>query len=112
VFVICVLICYQSCIFIFVTRAYDVGDRVYFKDELGAENNFVVQRINMLTTVFKRWDEQYTILPNQLLAKREIRNQRRSGNAVVVMPLFVALNTPKVHVLEMLLYVTLFHLYA
>eukprot|EP00953_Heterococcus_sp_UTEX-ZZ885_P018653 10421-Heterococcus_DN1.PRE.1 len=49
----------------------------------------------MLTTVFKRWDEQYTILPNQQLAKREIRNQRRSGNAVVVMPLLIALSTPK-----------------
>jgi Mechanosensitive ion channel len=69
-----------------------------------------IQRINMLTTVFKRWDEQYTILPNQQLAKREIRNQRRSGNAVVVMPLLIALSTPKVcmqqyiHLISPLLY--------
>ena len=54
------------------------------------------QRINMLSSVFRRWDEQYTVIPNQLLAKREIRNQRRSGNAVMVMTIEVSMSTGQV----------------
>jgi small-conductance mechanosensitive channel len=50
----------------------------------------------MLTTVFRRWDDHYTILPNQQLARREIRNMRRSGNAWMVYSFQVALGTPKV----------------
>jgi hypothetical protein len=44
-----VTICYilfttgESCIFIFVTRAYDVGDTVHFKDDMGADTVFTVQ---------------------------------------------------------------------
>ncbi|KAG5177247.1 Mechanosensitive ion channel-domain-containing protein [Tribonema minus] len=86
---------FESCVFIFVTRAYDVGDRVYIKDELNDEANYVVQRINMLTTVFRRWDDHYTILPNQQLAKREIRNMRRSGDGVMLMTLLVSIATPR-----------------
>jgi hypothetical protein len=33
----------ESCIFIFVTRAYDVGDTVHFKDDMGADTVFTVQ---------------------------------------------------------------------
>jgi small-conductance mechanosensitive channel len=35
----------------------------------------------MLTTVFKRWDGQYVVYPNQALSKRELRNMRRSAQA-------------------------------
>jgi small-conductance mechanosensitive channel len=35
----------------------------------------------MLTTVFKRWDGQYVVYPNQALSKRELRNMRRSSQA-------------------------------
>lgn len=34
-------------------RAYDVGDPVYFVDDTGGEDWYIVTRINMLTTVSK-----------------------------------------------------------
>ena len=37
--------------FLFLLRAYDVGDPVYFVDDTGNEDWYIVTRINMLTTV-------------------------------------------------------------
>ncbi|CAM9872044.1 unnamed protein product [Phaeothamnion confervicola] len=75
----------ESCIFIFVTRAYDVADRVMFRDDMGNEVNVIVEKVNLLSTVFRRWDSQLLYLANQGMAKREIRNQRRSGPATHAM---------------------------
>ena len=50
-----------SVLFIFVTRLYDVGDRVQIYNDGDTNStpaNLVVVKIELLTTVFKRWDEQ------------------------------------------------------
>ena len=36
-------------------RAYDVGDPVFFVDDTGIEDWYIVTRINLLTTVRKRF---------------------------------------------------------
>lgn len=57
----------SSVIFIFVVRCYDVGDRVHIYDdpETGSARptDVVVVKINLLVTVFKRWDEQVGVVP-------------------------------------------------
>ena len=50
-----------SVLFIFVTRLYDVGDRVHIYNDgemSSTPANLVVVKIELRTTVFKRWDEQ------------------------------------------------------
>ncbi|CAN0115611.1 unnamed protein product, partial [Phaeothamnion confervicola] len=69
----------QSVTACFVTRAYDVGDRIFFVDDSNVEQNYTVSRINMLTTIFKRFDDMNVCYPNKKLAGKEIKNQRRSG---------------------------------
>ena len=48
-------------LFIFVTRLYDVGDRVHIYNDGQTSTkptDVTVVKVNLLTTVFKRWDEQ------------------------------------------------------
>ncbi|CAN0366057.1 unnamed protein product, partial [Hapterophycus canaliculatus] len=49
-------------LFIFVTRVYDVGDRVHIYDTSTTNNgqpmNVTVSKVDLRTTAFKRWDEQ------------------------------------------------------
>ncbi|CAN0425640.1 unnamed protein product, partial [Laminaria digitata] len=50
----------SSVLFIFVSRIYDVGDRVYIYDG-GMESkptDVTVAKVDLMTTVFKRWNEQ------------------------------------------------------
>ncbi|CAN0450595.1 unnamed protein product, partial [Laminaria digitata] len=75
-------------------RAYDVGDPVYFVDDTGNEDWYIVTRINMLTTVFRRWDGQATLLANNIMAKKAIRNQWRSGPLLHHTTLSVSIKTP------------------
>ena len=50
----------SSVLFIFVSRIYDVGDRVHIYDgALGTTpTDVTVAKVDLMTTVFKRWDEQ------------------------------------------------------
>ena len=48
-------------LFIFITRLYDVGDRVHIYNDVQTRTkptDVTVVKVNLLTTVFKRWDEQ------------------------------------------------------
>ncbi|KIV84396.1 hypothetical protein PV11_00179 [Exophiala sideris] len=63
-----------SCIFLFVKHPFDVGDRV----DVG-ENNFVVERMSLLYTVFRRVkDQKRTQVPNIVLNSLWIDNVSRS----------------------------------
>eukprot|EP00903_Cladosiphon_okamuranus_P008455 g8124.t1 len=85
---------FESIIFVFVTKAYDVGDPVFFVDDTGGEDWYVVTRINMLTTVFRRWDGQATMIANNLMAKKAIRNQWRSSPYLHHTMISVSADTP------------------
>jgi small-conductance mechanosensitive channel len=83
----------ESCIFIFITRAYDVGDRISFVEN-GEKLNCVVQQINLLSTIFINWDDQWFSVPNQAMARKQIYNQRRSLMARSKLDITVDAKTP------------------
>lgn len=64
---------FESVIFIFATRPYNVGDRVYIDDM-----NLVVKEIHILSTTFLRSDGQLIYAPNSNLQQKYIHNIRRS----------------------------------
>ncbi|CBJ26369.1 Small Conductance Mechanosensitive Ion channel [Ectocarpus siliculosus] len=74
----------SAVLFIFVSRLYDVGDRVHIYDDVqtaGVEPmNVVVVKVDLRTTSFRRWDEQIFYIPNHLLADKTIVNIQRTAH--------------------------------
>lgn len=71
---------FESIIFLFVIHPFDVGDRCEVD---GVQ--MVVEEMNILTTVFLRFDNQKIIITNSVLATKAIGNYYRSpdmGDAV------------------------------
>ncbi|KAL2254914.1 mechanosensitive ion channel protein 6 [Sesamum indicum] len=71
---------FEAIIFVFVMHPFDVGDRCEVDDV-----QMIVEEMNILTTVFLRFDNQKIIYPNVTLATRPINNYYRSpdmGDAV------------------------------
>ncbi|XP_031266046.1 mechanosensitive ion channel protein 6 [Pistacia vera] len=71
---------FEAIIFLFVMHPFDVGDRCEIE---GVQ--MVVEEMNILTTVFLRYDNQKIIIPNSVLATKAISNYYRSpdmGDAV------------------------------
>lgn len=71
---------FEAIIFLFVMHPFDVGDRCEID---GVQ--MVVEEMNILTTVFLRYDNQKVIIPNSVLATKAIHNYHRSpdmGDAV------------------------------
>ncbi len=74
----------ESCIFIFVTHVYDIGDRVEFTHE-NITYNCIVKHINLQHTIFKNWDQKIFTIPNNMLSKKVIFNHQKSGNAFITL---------------------------
>lgn len=71
---------FEAIIFLFVMHPFDVGDRCEID---GVQ--LVVEEMNILTTVFLRYDNQKIIYPNSVLGTKPIANYFRSpdmGDAV------------------------------
>ncbi|CAL1385588.1 unnamed protein product [Linum trigynum] len=71
---------FESIIFVFVMHPFDVGDRCFID---GVQ--MVVEEMNILTTVFLRYDMEKIYYPNSVLISKPISNFRRSpdmGDAV------------------------------
>ncbi|GLT44291.1 hypothetical protein SLA2020_181970 [Shorea laevis] len=71
---------FEAIIFLFVMHPFDVGDRC---DIDGVQ--MVVEEMNILNTIFLRYDNQKIIIPNSVLATKAINNYYRSpdmGDAV------------------------------
>ncbi|XP_010918162.1 mechanosensitive ion channel protein 6-like [Elaeis guineensis] len=64
---------FEAIIFLFVMHPFDVGDRCEIEDV-----QMVVEEMNILTTVFLRYDNQKIIYPNSVLATKYIGNFYRS----------------------------------
>ncbi|KAG1361022.1 Mechanosensitive ion channel protein 6 [Cocos nucifera] len=64
---------FEAIIFLFVTHPFDVGDRCEVE---GVQ--MVVEEMNILTTIFLRYDNQKIIYPNSVLATIPIGNIYRS----------------------------------
>lgn len=78
-----------SCIFLFVKHPFDVGDRV----DVG-ENQYVVERMSLLYTVFRRVvDQKRTQVPNNVLNTQWIDNVSRSKAMRERIRLYVSFDT-------------------
>lgn len=65
---------FASVIFLLSTHPYDVGDSVYMDKHI-----LFVRKINLLYTVFEKWEGFYCVYPNHCLSHKVICNIRRSG---------------------------------
>ncbi|GMH04102.1 hypothetical protein Nepgr_005941 [Nepenthes gracilis] len=68
---------FESIIFVFVMHPFDVGDRCVID---GVQ--MVVEEMNILTTIFLRYDNEKIIYPNSVLATKPISNFYRSPEMI------------------------------
>ncbi|KAK9987649.1 hypothetical protein SO802_027888 [Lithocarpus litseifolius] len=80
---------FEAIVFLFVMHPYDVGDRCEIE---GVQ--MVVEEMNILTTVFLRYDNTKLIYPNSVLATKPINNFYRSPDMGDSIEFFVHIATP------------------
>lgn len=80
---------FEAIIFLFVMHPYDVGDRCEID---GVQ--MVVEEMNIMTTVFLRYDNQKIIYPNSTLATKAIGNYYRSPDMGDAVEFCVHISTP------------------
>uniref|UniRef100_A0A7N2KT17 Mechanosensitive ion channel protein n=1 Tax=Quercus lobata TaxID=97700 RepID=A0A7N2KT17_QUELO len=81
-------------IFLFVMHPFDVGDRCEV-------DGMVVDEMNILTTVFLRFDNQKIIYPNSILATKPISNYNRSPDMGDAIDFCINISTPMEKVTSM-----------
>jgi small-conductance mechanosensitive channel len=86
----------ESCVFVFLTHPYDVGDLVEVDG-----NKYTVQRIGLTVTVFRRGDGRKIYAPNASLFQAFIHNVTRSGDECDSLQIKLSLNTPKSKLLDL-----------
>ncbi|KAI3960686.1 hypothetical protein MKX01_003860 [Papaver californicum] len=80
---------FEAIIFLFVMHPFDVGDRCEIETV-----QMVVEEMNILTTVFLRFDNQKIIYPNSVLATKPISNYYRSPDMGDAIDFCVHVSTP------------------
>nr|POE56152.1 mechanosensitive ion channel protein 8 [Quercus suber] len=80
---------FEAIIFLFVIHPFDVGDRCEVDGVM-----MVVDEMNILTTVFLRYDNQKIIYPNSILATKPIGNYQRSPDMGDAIDFCINISTP------------------
>ncbi|GKV02868.1 hypothetical protein SLEP1_g15251 [Rubroshorea leprosula] len=80
---------FEAIIFLFVMHPFDVGDRCEID---GVQ--MVVEEMNILNTIFLRYDNQKIIIPNSVLATKAINNYYRSPDMGDAVEFCVHITTP------------------
>ncbi|KAI3419855.1 Mechanosensitive ion channel protein, partial [Psidium guajava] len=80
---------FEAIIYLFVIHPFDVGDRCEVD---GVQ--MVVEEINILTTVFLRYDNQKIVYPNSVLATKPISNYYRSPDMGDGVDFSIHISTP------------------
>ncbi|KAI4353770.1 hypothetical protein L6164_002698 [Bauhinia variegata] len=80
---------FESIIFVFVMHPFDVGDRCVVD---GVQ--MIVEEMNILTTVFLRYDNEKIYYPNSVLLTKPISNFRRSPDMADSMDFTIDVSTP------------------
>ncbi|KAJ0742119.1 putative mechanosensitive ion channel MscS, LSM domain superfamily [Helianthus annuus] len=80
---------FEAIVFLFVMHPYDVGDRCEID---GVQ--MIVEEMNILTTVFLRYDNQKIIYPNSVLATKPIANYYRSPDMGDAIDFCIHVSTP------------------
>ncbi|KAH7523457.1 hypothetical protein FEM48_Zijuj06G0013100 [Ziziphus jujuba var. spinosa] len=80
---------FEAIIFLFVMHPFDVGDRCEVE---GVQ--MIVEEMNILTTVFLRYDNLKIIYPNSVLATKPIANYYRSPDMGDAIDFCIHISTP------------------
>ncbi|XVF35893.1 hypothetical protein REPUB_Repub19eG0010600 [Reevesia pubescens] len=80
---------FEAIIFLFIMHPFDVGDRCEVD---GVQ--MVVEEMNILTTVFLRFDGQKIVYPNSVLSTKPIGNFYRSPDMVETIEFCIHVSTP------------------
>ncbi|CAH1414355.1 unnamed protein product [Lactuca virosa] len=80
---------FEAIIFLFVMHPFDVGDRCEID---GVQ--MIVEEMNILTTVFLKWDNEKVYFPNSILSTRAISNHFRSPDMWDSIDFFIHIATP------------------
>ncbi|CAN4094041.1 unnamed protein product [Withania somnifera] len=80
---------FEAIIFLFVMHPFDVGDRVEIDGV-----HMVVEEMNILTTIFLRFDNQKIIYPNSVLSTKPISNYYRSPDMGDAIDFCIHISTP------------------
>ncbi|KDP36863.1 hypothetical protein JCGZ_08154 [Jatropha curcas] len=80
---------FEAIIFLFIMHPFDVGDRCQVD---GVE--MIVEEMNILTTVFLRYDKQKITYPNSVLATKPIGNYYRSPDMDEAIDFSIHISTP------------------
>ncbi|KAL3505446.1 hypothetical protein ACH5RR_035287 [Cinchona calisaya] len=80
---------FEAIIFLFVMHPFDVGDRVEVD---GVQ--MIVEEMNILSTVFLRYDNQKIIYPNSVLSTKPISNYYRSPDMGDSIDFCIHISTP------------------
>ncbi|KAK8527530.1 hypothetical protein V6N13_085356 [Hibiscus sabdariffa] len=80
---------FEAIIFLFVIHPFDVGDRCEID---GIQ--MIVEEMNILTTVFLRYDNQKIMIPNSVLATKAIHNYYRSPDMSDAVEFCIHVKTP------------------
>ncbi|KAL9545935.1 hypothetical protein MBANPS3_006896 [Mucor bainieri] len=85
---------FESIIFVFVTHAFDTGDRIL----IGSEN-WTVAETGLQVSTFLKWDGSVVYAKNSVLATQYIINCRRSGCTTESFDIEISYHTPswKIH---------------
>lgn len=95
---------FEAIIFLFVMHPFDVGDRCEIE---GVQ--MVVEEMNILTTVFLRYDNQKIVYPNSVLATKPISNYYRSPDMGDSIDFCVHISTPVEKIAVMKERITRYH---
>ncbi|KAG8378003.1 hypothetical protein BUALT_Bualt08G0092900 [Buddleja alternifolia] len=80
---------FEAVIFLFVMHPFDVGDRVEVE---GVQ--MVVEEMNILTTVFLKYDNNKIYYPNSVLSTKPINNYYRSPDMGDAIDFYMNITTP------------------
>ncbi|KAK6256935.1 hypothetical protein QUC31_000394 [Theobroma cacao] len=80
---------FEAIIFLFIMHPFDVGDRCEVD---GVQ--MIVEEMNILTTVFLRFDGQKIVFPNSLLSTKPIGNFYRSPDMIETIEFCIHVSTP------------------
>ncbi|KAK7280608.1 hypothetical protein RJT34_25673 [Clitoria ternatea] len=80
---------FESLIFLFVIHPFDVGDRCDIDGD-----QMIVEEMNILTTIFLRYDNLKITIPNSVLATKAIHNYYRSPDMGDALEFYIHISTP------------------
>ncbi|KAJ9553802.1 hypothetical protein OSB04_017847 [Centaurea solstitialis] len=87
---------FEAIIFLFIVHPFDVGDRCEID---GVQ--MVVEEMNILTTIFLRYDNQKIAYPNSVLASMPIANYHRSPDMGDAIDFCIHVSTPPAKIAKM-----------